>query len=56
MAIYEYRCNDCRKRFTVTQLISEHDEKRKKPPCPKCRGRNTRQVFTAFFAKTASKS
>jgi putative FmdB family regulatory protein len=55
MAIYEYRCNDCRKRFTVTRLISEH-ERRRNPTCPKCRGRNTRQVFTAFFAKTASKS
>jgi putative FmdB family regulatory protein len=56
MAIYEYRCNDCRAKFTVSQLISEHEERRKKRACPKCNGRNTRQIFSTFLAKTSSKS
>ena len=56
MAIYEYRCDDCRKKFTVSQPISDHEAKRKKPACPTCGSRKTRQVFSAFFAKTSSKS
>ncbi|HUP01120.1 MAG TPA: zinc ribbon domain-containing protein [Gemmatimonadota bacterium] len=56
MAIYEYLCSDCKKTFTLTQSISEHDEARKRAPCPKCKGRNTQQLFSSFFAKTASKS
>lgn len=57
MAIYEYRCNDCRKAFTVTELISQHGKaRRKRPACPQCSGRNTRQIFSPFYAKTSSKS
>ncbi len=57
MPIYEYRCGDCRTKFTVTESISQHEEKkRRKPPCLKCGGRNTRQSFSTFFAKTSSKS
>jgi putative FmdB family regulatory protein len=56
MATYEYRCDDCRKTFTVSQPISEHESKPKKPTCPKCRSRKTRQLFSTFFAKTSSKS
>jgi putative FmdB family regulatory protein len=57
MAIYEYRCDDCRTKFTVTESISEHGEKKRRhSACPKCGGRNTRQSFSTFFAKTSSKS
>ncbi len=56
MAIYEYRCDDCRGTFTVSQPISEHEAKRTRPACPKCRSRKTRQLFSAFFAKTSSKA
>ena len=56
MAIYEYRCDDCRKTFTVSQAISEHEAKPKTPACPKCGSRKTRQLFSTFFAKTSSKS
>lgn len=56
MAIYEYLCDDCKKTFTLTQLISEHDEAGKAPKCPECGGSNTHQLFSTFFPKTSTKS
>lgn len=55
MATYEYRCDGCRKTFTVSQSIVQHEAK-PKPACPKCKSRKTRQQFGSFFVKTASKS
>jgi putative FmdB family regulatory protein len=54
MPTYEYKCDKCRKRFTVVQSISEHGSRR--PTCPKCKSRKVSQVFAPFFAKTAKKS
>lgn len=57
MAVYEYHCRDCSATFTLSHSISEHDKKgRKRPACPECKGRNTRQVFAPFYAKTSSKA
>jgi putative FmdB family regulatory protein len=54
MPLYEYRCLECRKLFTVRHSISEHD--RKRPKCPKCGSRKVEQQLSSFFAKTAKKS
>jgi putative FmdB family regulatory protein len=54
MAIYEYRCARCRKRFSLSMSISQHG--RKHPPCPKCGSRDVEPVLSAFFAKTVRKS
>jgi putative FmdB family regulatory protein len=51
---YDYQCQKCRKRFTVTERISEHQGQT--PACPKCHSRSTRQVMSAFYAKTVKKS
>ncbi len=57
MAIYEYRCDACRNTFTVSRPISEQREaKPRRPGCPKCGSRKTRQLFSTFFAKTSSKA
>ena len=56
MAYYEYQCDDCKKMFTVSSLISEHDKLEKQPECPECDGRNVRQLPSSFFARTSSKS
>jgi putative FmdB family regulatory protein len=57
MATYEYQCEDCKKTFAIREPISEHREKRRGgPACPKCHGRHTHQVFSAFYAKTSSKA
>ena len=54
MPTYEYWCEKCRKRFSVVQLMSAHTSRR--PACPKCKSRETRQLLSAFYAKTIKKS
>ena len=54
MPTYDYRCDKCGKRFTVVQRISEHSGRA--PACPKCKSRGTRQLPSAFYAKTIKKS
>jgi putative FmdB family regulatory protein len=54
MPRYEYKCEKCRKQFTVVEPISQHGSKR--PSCPKCKSKKVSQVLTPFFAKTAKKS
>lgn len=54
MPLYEYRCKECSKEFTLRLGISEHEKKR--PKCPKCGSRKLEQQYSAFFAKTAKKS
>lgn len=61
MARYEYSCQDCKHAFTISERMSEHAEGRKGkkpkgPECPECGSRDTRQVFSPFFAKTSSKT
>jgi len=54
MAIYDYRCGKCKKKFTVTMSIKEHDSRRVK--CPKCGGRKVVQLVSAFSPITSKKS
>jgi putative FmdB family regulatory protein len=54
MPTYEYRCEKCRKRFSLVEPIARHGKKR--PTCPKCKSVKVAQVFSSFFAKTAKKS
>jgi putative FmdB family regulatory protein len=51
---YEYRCNDCKKTFTRTQTLAEHD--RGKIECPGCGSKNIEQTYSAFYAVTSKKS
>lgn len=55
MATYEFRCESCGKNFTLRRSISEYEEE-KSPRCPKCGESDTRRLFSAFYAKTASKT
>jgi len=54
MPTYEYRCEKCRKRFSLVESIARHGKKR--PTCPKCKSVKVVQVFSSFFAKTSKKS
>lgn len=55
MPRYEYRCENCRKKFDVVLTLAEK-ERGKKTACPKCGGRKVTQQFGSFFAKTSRKS
>jgi putative FmdB family regulatory protein len=53
MAIYEFECEACHKRFEIRILMSVHETVRQSPPvCPACGNRATRQVVSEFACKT----
>jgi putative FmdB family regulatory protein len=54
MPTYEYRCPDCKKKFTLILSIAEHDAKKAK--CPKCGGKKLDQILSGFQVKTSKKS
>lgn len=54
MPTYEYACKDCKKTFTLTMTLGEHEKAR--VACPKCKSRKVEQRFAAFFAVTSKKS
>ena len=54
MPIYEYLCKQCKKTFSLTMTVGEHDKAR--AACPKCKSKKIEQRFAAFFAVTSKKS
>jgi putative FmdB family regulatory protein len=54
MPTYEYECQDCKKKFTVIQSISEHGKT--KSSCPKCKSAKVKQSISTFTTKTSRKS
>jgi len=55
MAVYEYECRDCGKRFELSMSMSEHDRRRtESPACPECGKSDTSQVVSLFSCKTPS--
>ena len=54
MPTYDYRCPNCKKKFTLILSIKEHDSAKVK--CPKCGGKKPEQLITPFQAKTSRKS
>jgi putative FmdB family regulatory protein len=54
MPTYEYACKNCKKTFTLTMTLGEHEKAR--VACPKCKSKKVEQQFAAFFAVTSKKS
>ncbi|HZU16104.1 MAG TPA: zinc ribbon domain-containing protein [Candidatus Dormibacteraeota bacterium] len=55
MAVYEFECQACGERFELSLPISQHDRLKDDPPeCPKCKGKQTRQVVSMFSCKAPS--
>jgi putative FmdB family regulatory protein len=54
MPSYDYRCEKCRKTFTVVFTMKEHESR--KVTCPKCRSRVVKQQIRPFFAVTSRKA
>jgi putative FmdB family regulatory protein len=54
MPTYDYRCDACKKKFSLVMTVSEHDTKRVR--CPKCKSVRVTQQIQSFYAVTSSKS
>jgi putative FmdB family regulatory protein len=54
MPTYDYRCDKCKKKFTLTMGIKEHDTAKVK--CPKCKSTKVVQQIGSFFTQTSKKS
>jgi len=54
MPHYEYHCQACNKKFSLTLTLAEHDESKIK--CPKCGSIKVEQQWAAFYATTSKKS
>jgi putative FmdB family regulatory protein len=54
MPSYDYVCKACKKAFTLTLTMAEHDKKR--VACPACKSRKVEQQYGSFFAVTSKKS
>ena len=55
MPAYDFKCTECRKKFTENHTFEEHD-RGKRVKCPKCGSEKVEHVIGAIFAKTSKKS
>jgi putative FmdB family regulatory protein len=54
MPNYEFKCQNCKKKFAVTMSLKEREEGKIK--CPKCRSVKNQPIFGSFYSKTSKKS
>jgi putative FmdB family regulatory protein len=54
MPIYEFRCNDCRKKFSLVKPIKDYSDAAKCPKCGKRKG--VERVWSQVYAVTSKKS
>ena len=52
MPTYQFQCDKCGKTFTLVRPMSAHGA----VACPQCKAKETRQLTSAFYAKTIKKS
>ncbi|MEI9479422.1 MAG: zinc ribbon domain-containing protein [Deltaproteobacteria bacterium] len=53
MPSYDYRCPECKKKFSVMLTMKQHDARKAK--CPKCGGKKVEQQISHFMTKTSRK-
>jgi len=54
MPVYDFKCTECKKRFSLTISIAERSRARIK--CPKCSSRKVEQQYSMVYAVTSKKS
>ncbi|MGH9870666.1 MAG: FmdB family zinc ribbon protein [Candidatus Polarisedimenticolia bacterium] len=54
MPVYDFKCEECKKRFTLTLTIENRSRGRIK--CPKCDSRKVEQQYESIYAVTSKKS
>lgn len=55
MPTYEYKCEDCKKTFSVYTTVVEH-EKNPNPSCEHCGSKKVQQQFSSVSVMTSKKS
>jgi putative FmdB family regulatory protein len=54
MAVYEFTCLECEKKFEVVQAIRDYDPK--KVTCPHCSSNKVERIWSEVFTVTSKKS
>ena len=54
MPVYDFKCEKCNKKFTLTMTISEYEKGKFR--CPKCKSTRVKQMITPFQVTTSKKS
>ncbi|HKY33968.1 MAG TPA: FmdB family zinc ribbon protein [Candidatus Polarisedimenticolia bacterium] len=54
MPVYDFRCEECKKRFTLTLTVNQRTRGNIK--CPKCSSRKVEQQYASVYAVTSKKS
>lgn len=54
MPTYEFTCEKCKKKFSLTMAIAEYEKKKFR--CPKCKATKVRQIISSFQTVTSKKS
>jgi putative FmdB family regulatory protein len=54
MPTYDFKCEKCKKKFTLVLSIAEYDKTKFR--CPKCKSTRVKQQITAFQTVTSRKS
>ena len=54
MPVYDFKCDDCKKRFSLTLTVQDRSRGRIK--CPKCGSRKVEQQYESIYAVTSKKS
>jgi putative FmdB family regulatory protein len=54
MPAYDFKCEKCKKKFTLHLTISEYEKTKFR--CPKCKSVRVKQQLTPFQVVTSSKS
>ncbi|MDD3180978.1 MAG: zinc ribbon domain-containing protein [Opitutaceae bacterium] len=58
MPQYEYQCQSCKKKFTVTLSMAEYEEKarQRQIKCPKCSSTEVKHLIESVYVTTSRKS
>jgi putative FmdB family regulatory protein len=54
MPVYDFKCVDCKKRFSMTLSVADRSKNRIK--CPKCSSKKVEQQYESVYAVTSKKS
>jgi len=54
MPLYEFRCLECKKKFTLPLSVSDFEKQRYR--CPHCKSKKVEEQFTSVNVVTSKKS